>query len=746
MNRYILTLVYLILVIGFLQKVRAQEKMYIHTRDKVTNGAVIAETDSIYFSEDGSTTFFKIGDTTAIYATAVIDSLTFGENEGDIYITYMGTEVQVINPLAYEGVNVFVNNSKVTVTSTTERQDINYHLSGQTDNGGFKIYSEKRYNLLLDEVSIHNPDGPAINIQSSKKSTVIISSNTENVLSDGTEYSDAVIGPDGEKEDQKATIFSEAKLVFTGDGTLTINSTGNEQHALASDDEIEISAGSIVINSAAKDGIHGKDGVTISGGKIEVSANGDGIDGDEGYVFISGGNIVIEGISPDTKGISADSTIEITGGTLNINVSGNQSKGISCKMDLTMSGGQVTIVNSGDAVLETAGTGFDPSYSTAVKSDMIIKIEGADVNITTTGKGGKSISSDTGIEILSGSVTINNSGAGAKYNNDAGTADAYTATSITSDSYILITGGTITTNNSGMGGKGIKSDGKITIGGGLNEPTINVTTTGTRIQVSGSGNNASYSEAKAISADGDIHIINGDLLISSADDGIKSDSKVTIDDGKVKIIKSVEGIESANIIINGGEIDVTCSDDALNSSTGDGGEGNDGSMITINNGLIVLSTTGGDGLDSNGNIDINGGTTIIHGPQSSPELGIDVNGIMNMNGGFLIASGTNSNMTEGPANSSAQYSILAKSSTSQSSLFHIQDASGNELVTFKPIRNYYSMVFSSSALVSGGSYSIYTGGAHSGISNYGLYSGGTYSGGTLKKTFTMGNKLTNVTF
>jgi hypothetical protein len=66
-------------------------------------------------------------------------------------------------------------------------------------------------------------------------------------------------------------------------------------------------------------------------------------------------------------------------------------------------------------------------------------------------------------------------------------------------------------------------------------------------------------------------------------------------------------------------------------------------------------------------------------------------------------------------------------------LFHIEDASGNNLITFKPVRSVYYLVFSSSDLKNGSSYSIYTGGTSTGTNKNGVYSGGNYSGGTLKK-------------
>jgi len=105
-------------------------------------------------------------------------------------------------------------------------------------------------------------------------------------------------------------------------------------------------------------------------------------------------------------------------------------------------------------------------------------------------------------------------------------------------------------------------------------------------------------------------------------------------------------------------------------------------------------------------------------------------------------------MTQAPSTSSGQYSVKVMMNQSQSSstLFHIQDASSNNVLTFQPCRSYYSIVFSSSSLQNGGTYSIYTGGTSTGTNLDGLYTGGTYAGGTFRKSFTISSKVTNVTF
>lgn len=722
----------------------SQEKMYIHKSDKMTLGALLTMTDSVYFTENETIANFRIGDTLAYYPITEIDSVTFGPNSNTIYIIYNGTDVTVINPLAFEGVAVAVEGSDVTVNATTQVQDINFDLSGTTTDGSFKIYTAKRYNLILHGVNITNPDGPAINVQSEKKTSVMLVDGTSNTLTDGLTYATP---PNG--EDQKGAFFSEAQLIFSGSGSLTINAYGSVQHGLSSDNVIEINGGVIAVSRAAKDGIHASNGFLMTAGTVYVTSSGDGIDAETANIEISGGNITTSNNSDDVKGIACDSTMLISGGIINITVTGDQSKGLKSKQAMTLSGGAITIFNSGDAVLEASGSGYDPSYCTAIKSDVDITISGADITIIATGKAGKGVSSDTSIIMTAGNLEVTASGNGATYTNTSGQADAYVSTCLSADVNIEIIGGSVTTSSSGTGGKGFSSDGSLIIGNTDSSPTIQVTTTGNRILISGSGQNANYAEAKAVKSDAAVVINNGNITIASADDGIKSETSVSISNATITITNSTEGIEAPAITFNSGNTHIKSSDDCLNATHGNGGEQDDNSLLTIAGGYVMVNTTGGDGLDSNGDVLVSGGTIIVHGPPSSPEVGIDYNGTFNMNGGFMVASGTNSNMTQAPSNSSTQYCVKAVSnqSISSSTLFHIQDASANDVVTFQPMRNYYSIVFSSSALQNGSTYSIYTGGSYSGGTvTDGYYSGGTYTAGTFKKSFTISSKITNVTF
>jgi hypothetical protein len=734
----------------------AQNKLYIHMSNNFTLGAPMSEIKDLYFSGNGTLINFCIGDSVAQYAMTNIDSISFSGSSDTVCITYKDSYVSVSNPLAFEGVSIGVNGALVTVNASEGAKNVNYKLSGTTANGMLKIYSEKKFNLFFDHVNITNPNGPAINIQANKKVTVALIDGTTNTLTDGSSYVDSLVTDDGKVEELKAAFFSEGSLTFNGSGSLIINGKGSTQHALCSDDLIQVDGGNITIISAAKDGIHADDGIVITNGTINVTASGDAIDGGEGYIAISGGSITTKNTVANVAGIKCDSTIVISNGTINITVSGDQAKGLKSGKYMILLAGNITINTFGNAVLEAYGSGYNPSYCTAIKCESTLTINGTNIAITCTGKGAKGISSEGNIEIASGSVKITNSGAGATFKNSGGTNDAYNATCISADGNINISGGSIITNSSGSAGKGITADGILTIGESGYSPEITITTTGSKITISngggghgGGGNTGEYAEAKAVSCEGAVTINNGVVTISSADDGIKSAASVTINNGAVSITKSIEGIEAPFITVKDGNVSVISSDDAFNATHGSGGEANDGSYLYLYGGNIRANSSTGDGLDSNGSIVMTSGTVVVHGPQSQPEVGTDYNGSFNISGGLLLITGPNSgNMIEATSSSSAQYAIKVTMSSllNSSTLFRIQDANGNNLVTYKPVRNVYYVVFSSPELKNGSTYSIYTGGTSTGTYSDGLYVGGTYSGGTLRKSFTITGKVTNVTF
>lgn len=704
-------------------------------------------------------------DLTEFLAEQNRDMETFASNYGladctngsddQVTITYSGNSVSVENPFADLGVTVAVTDAEVIVTSTAGLTDIAYSLSGTTSDGMFKIYSDCDFTLQLNGVTITNQDGPAINIQADVTISVELVDGTTTTLTDGTTYT---APPDD--EDQKAAFFSEGQMLFSGTGSLVVYGQGDDQHGLDSDNYIEVKSGTISIASSTKDGIHTNEGFYQVDGSVHVTAGSDGIDAGDGPVELSGGDLTVLIEDDDRDGIKCDGDVTISGGEIELTVNGDQSKGINAGA-VQLTGGSVVIDTSGGVVLEESGSGYDPSYCTAIKTDDDVVLNGSEMTITTSGEAGRGISSDGAILIYSGLMTVTSTGNGNTYTDETGATDAYHGPCMKADGDIIIKGGTVTVQHSGEGGRGISVDGTLTIGTVDSSPTLAVTTTGAEISLDGD----EATEAKTIKADGQVTIINGDITISSADDGIKSKVGIEINGGLIDIGNSIEGIEAPIIIVNDGEIHIDSSDDCLNATHGGGSESDDGSILTINGGDIALSAPSGDGIDSNGNLTIAGGTVIVHGPPNQPDLGVDVNGDFVITGGYVVVAQINSNMVETPSSSTNQNTILlsgnsnshpqrdpsgggqgSSSTLSAGTLFHIEDTSGNSLLTFAPKYNYSSILFSSSDLKNESSYRVYTGGTCTGTEKDGLYDGGTYSEGTLRTTFTSSGTVQTLNF
>ena len=402
-----------------------------------------------------------------------------------------------------------------------------------------------------------------------------------------------------------------------------------------------------------------------------------------------GGALTVTGNYND--GIGSKDGLIINGGTLNVTADDD---GIRGKDYLIIREGTVTISAGGDGLKSDDDEDGDRGY---------ILVESGSVNVTS---GQDAISAATDVLIAGGQFTLTSGGGSSR------------------------------SVSSSVSAKGIKGTVCVIVNGG----TFSIS----------SADDAIHSNSAVV-----LH--SGTFDISSGDDGVHADSLLEINGGTINITKSYEGLESITVTINDGDIHVVASDDGINGAGGNDGSGAGGwpgmggmtpgagnASLAINGGCIYVNASG-DGLDVNGSITMTAGTVLVNGPTSNGNGALDYDATFKMTGGFLIAAGS-SGMAMAPSSSSSQRSVLAvfTSTKSANTIFRIEDSDGNEVLTFKPVKNYQSVAFCVPALTNGATYTAYTGGSSTGTESDGLFTGGEYSGGTRLGTFTISRIVTSL--
>lgn len=402
--------------------------------------------------------------------------------------------------------------------------------------------------------------------------------------------------------------------------------------------------------------------------------------------IVGDGTLIVDGNFNDA--IACKDDINIKDCTINVTAVDD---GIRGKNSLEIKSGATITVNSGGDCLKSDD-----------EEDGLIEIKKCTLDLTSTGADGMDAAIQVTVTHAESNVTIT-AGGGNKVKPDQ--------------------------NNST---KGIKGTNNVTIEDGI--ITID-------------------SSDDAIHSNDTIAISGATLNLATGDDGIHANKTMTISGGTIDITQSYEGIESQYLTISGGEIHLTADDDGIN-TPGEGWGGGD-SLLTINGGYSVVTitdvtiggSTGGDGVDANGDMTMTGGTLIVHGNSNEIDCAIDVDqGTFLMNGGFVVAAGTSA-MAQAPGgNNSAQNSLLYNfDGLSANTLINIQTTNGTSILTFMLTKNYRSLGFSSPDLTMGTSYNIYTGGSASGNVKDGLYdTSAIYTPGTLAETFTVNSTVTSI--
>ena len=316
------------------------------------------------------------------YAIMSIDSIFVDNSEvtdNAVSITYDNDKASILVPgkIAHQ-LTINTNGAHVCIIQdATVSDEIVYTLQGSSTNGSFYMNGELKTTLVLNGVTLHNPDSAAINIRNGKRIAIELAEGTVNTLSDGT---------GGE---QKACLAVKGHTEFKGAGTLNI--TGNTAHAFWGKEYVELkkTLGTINILGAVGDGFNVNQYFEMKGGTLNISGVGDDAiqlsfktDDDD--------NIISTDDDEDNTG---DVTIE--GGTLTITTTGNGVKGIKAANDVDIKGGTININQTGNIVVD----GSNVSYTTAIKADNDINISGGSITVVNTAQGGKGLSADGNITV-----------------------------------------------------------------------------------------------------------------------------------------------------------------------------------------------------------------------------------------------------------------------------------------------------------------------------------------------------------
>lgn len=333
----------------------------------------LSRVDSLAFSDDQRYLYLYYNGQGSAFAVQTLTGINFPALQEFVSINYAGDQVDGINPYIFDGVFIFNDGAGVSVTNFAVMQEVEYQLTGSSDNGYFHINSEYKWKATLVGLNLTNPNGSVILSHTGKKGTIKSQNGYTNNLCDGAQYTEL---PDVA---QKAAIFGEGQLVFSGKGTLNVTSLA--KHGIASDDYVSFENGQVNVLSAIGDAVHANDSVLVQSGTVTLASLSDGIDC-EGPVTIRRGE----------KGAP----------TLTITTTADGAKGIKTGQDFLMTDGNVTINQTGGP----DKSGSDTSNVISIKAERNITIQGGKLVINNTAKGGKGLVAGGTVNISDNAVVV----------------------------------------------------------------------------------------------------------------------------------------------------------------------------------------------------------------------------------------------------------------------------------------------------------------------------------------------------
>ena len=401
--------------------------------------------------------------------------------------------------------------------------------------------------------------------------------------------------------------------------------------------------------------VYSKADLTIAGeGTLKVNGNHeDGIHTTDGLVIASG---TLE-VNAANTGIKGKDYVDILGGTINVTA---QQDGIKSTND-TDEGKGWTRLSNGTVTVNAGDDGF--------KASRVVEISGGSLTVE---------QSDEGIEaqyinISGGDVNVTSADDGMNASLKTSDSESTDSSANTSDTANQQQNGA---SNQQLQGTGQPPQGQPpAMSGSSQDGTSQNGASGTAQQQNNTQNQGNQNMGQPPA-----------MLGGNAQDGTSQNG--TTGTGQQGMGQPPQGGMPGG---GGGTFEVI--DAAINVS---------GGHVTVN--------AEGDGIDSNGVTTLSGGTLIVNGPSQGGNAALDTNGDLLLNGATVL-SGSTADMFEAPStNSTSGYLKLTNSSGfEQGSTVQVADSSGKVVANYKVTKSNVQLVLvSSSSIVKGQSYTVYT--------------------------------------
>ena len=232
-------------------------------------------------------------------------------------------------------------------------------------------------------------------------------------------------------------------------------------------------------------------------------------------------------------------------------------------------------------------------------------------------------------------------------------------------------------------------------------------------------------DGDAIKSEKALNILSGNITVSANDDGIKCDYTLNIgaagtDGPTINVTKATEGIEGSVVNVYSGNVYVTATDDGINAANGDIADRSADFSYNQYGGYVYVNVTNGDALDSNGSVNLAGGTLEVYAPSQGDgdpidtEYGCTFGGAtvlavghammqQSYTGAYVAFGGSSGGRMGGGFGGNTGSNIVTAGQT-----VTITDAAGSTVYTAQSQapRNASYVVFASPTLSAGGSYKL----------------------------------------